>query len=96
MDTQFARLLGELREAYEAGMRSHEAADMLSMRAAADDLARAAQALGLRDLSELAVYLDEAAQAGDPDAIHGLLSDIRKSVERNSIPVEDLAPALKM
>ena len=66
------------------------------MRAAADDLARAAQALGLRDLSELAVYLDEAAQAGDPDAIHGLLSDIRKSVERNSIPVEDLAPALKM
>lgn len=83
-DARFAALLSDLREAYEAGRRSHDAADIPSVHAAADDLARAADALGLRDLSELAVYLEEAAQSGDLDAVNGLLSDIRKAVERNT------------
>lgn len=83
-DARFATLLSDLREAYEAGRRSHEAADIPSVHAAADNLARAAEALGLRDLSELAAYLEEAAQSGDLDAVNGLLSDIRKAVERNT------------
>ncbi len=85
-EARYAALPDRLRRAYEAAQQGYGIKDLEAVRTAAAELADLARNAGLRELAEPAVYLEEAARDNDTDAVHGLLSDIRKAVERNTAP----------
>ncbi len=86
-EARYAALPTRLIRAYEAVRQGNEAGDLAAVCRAAGELAELAQDAGLREVAEPARYLEEAARDRDTDAVDGLLSDIRKAVERNTQPL---------